>query len=399
MFTKINIKLIMLLLIINPIKLLAIELTDFRDPDRIFDEAFFNGRFNLNSGNQEQTSFDGTTSGFYQMNYSTLPFVWRMRFEGSLDINRGSTKNAETKESYLFNVQSNFDKYITENLFGLFAFGGVDLAYRRQIGDTEADNPYSKLTTGIGYGRVIDATPLADVLRVVESLKEYGVIVGDVDDSTYLELAAIVGKRREFQSRYGFEDYEQYWIEALEKVMQKAGILKNNMLGAVGVIKTRYVLILERISLRKHGWSIRGGAGYITSTFEDADPDDPSLDLGFEYAKPFGYQLQFTEEASYSRILADDELDIFDNRLGLTYELSDRIDWENTWTINAIYPSRVGTTDFTTNKISSIFRYYVTNLVTADLTLSLTKIDDGIDDNGNDDVEKVAFFGFTYRLK
>ena len=398
MFNTKYIAFIMLLIIINPIKLLAIELTDFRDPDRIFDEAFFNGRFNLNSGNQDQTSFDGTTSGFYQMNYSTLPFVWKIRFEGSLDINRDSKANAETEESYLFNLESNFDKYLTDNLFGLFGFGGIDLAYRRQIGDDEADNPYSKLTTGIGYGRVIDATPLADVLRVVESLKEYGVIVGDVDDSTYLELAAIVGKRREFQSRYGFEDYEQYWIEALEKVMQKAGILKNNMLGAVGVIKARYILVLERISPRKHGWSVRGGAGYITSTFEDTDDDDPSLDLGFEYAKPFGYQLQFTEEASYSRILANDELDIFDNRLGLTYELSDRIDWENMWTINAIYPSGVGK-DYIKNKLSSIFRYYVTNLVTADLTFSLTKEDDGIDDNGNDDVEKVAFFGFTYRLK
>jgi hypothetical protein len=387
----------MLFLITNPIKLLAIELTDFRDPDRIFDEAFFNGRFNLNSGNQAQTSYDGTTSGFYQMTYSTLPFVWKFRFEGSLDINRDSKANAETEESYLFNLESNFDKYLTDNLFGLFGFGGIDLAYRRQIGDDEADNPYSKLTTGIGYGRVIDATPLADVLRVVESLKEYGVIVGDVDDSTYLELAAIVGKRREFQSRYGFEDYEQYWIEALEKVMQKSGILKNNMLGAVGVIKTRYILILERISPRKHGWSVRGGAGYITSTFEDAD-DDPSLDLGFEYAKPFGYQLQLTEEASYSRILSDDEIDIFDNRLGLTYEISDRIDWENTWTINATYPSGVGK-DYIKNKLSSIFRYYVTNLITADLTFSLTKEDDGIDDNGNDDIEKVAFFGFTYRLK
>ncbi len=399
MFNTKYIAFIMLFIIINPIKLLAIELTDFRDPDRIFDEAFFNGRFNLNSGNQDQTSFDGTTSGFYQMNYSTLPFVWKIRFEGNLDIRRDSKVNAETEKSYLFGLESNFDKYLTDNLFGLFGFGGIDLAFRRQIGDDEADNPYSKLTTGIGYGRVIDATPLADVLRVVESLKEYGVIIGDVDDSTYLELAAIVGKRREFQSRYGFEDYEQYWIEALEKVMQKAGILKNNMLGAIGVIKTRYVLVLERISPRKHGWSVRGGAGYITSTFEDTDDDDPSLDLGFEYAKPFGYQLQFTEEARYSRILASDKLDLFDNRMGLTYELSDRIDWENMWTINAIFPSRIGTNDIITNKLSSIFRYYVTNLVTADLTFSLTKLDDGIDDNGNDDIEKVAFFGFTYRLK
>ncbi len=397
MFNTKYIAFIMLLIIINPIKLLAIELTDFRDPDRIFDEAFFNGRFNLNSGNQDQTSYDGTTSGFYQMNYSTLPFVWKFRFEGSLDINRDSAKDAETEESYLFSVKTNFDKYLTDNLFGLFGFGGIDLAFRRQISDDEADNLYSKLTTGIGYGRVIDATPLADVLRVVESLKEYGVIVGDVDDSTYLELAAIVGKRREFQSRYGFEDYEQYWIEALEKVMQKAGILKNNMLGAVGVIKARYILVLERISPRKHGWSVRGGAGYITSTFEDTDDDDPSLDLGFEYAKPFGYQLQFTEEASYSRILADDERDIFYNRLKLTYEYSDRIDWENTWTINATYPSGVGK-DYIKNKLSSIFRYYVTNLITADLTFSLTKEDDGYD-NGNDDVEKIAFFGFTYRLK
>jgi hypothetical protein len=399
MFNKKYIIFVTLLIIINPIKLLAIELTDFRDPDRIFDEAFFDGQFNLNSGNQDQTSFDGSTSGYYQMNYSTLPFVWKFRFDGNLDISRDSTEDASTEESYNFGIKTTFDKYLTDNLFGLFGYGGIDLGFRHQIGDDNPDDPYSKVTAGIGYGRVIDATPLADVLRVVESLREYGVIVGEVDDSTYLELAAIVGKRREFQSRYGYEDYEQYWIEALEKVMQKAGILKNNALGAVGVIKTRYILVLERISPRKHGWLVRGGAGYITSTFEDNDPDDPSLDLGFEYAKPFGYSLQFTEEASYSRVLGSDEVDIFDNRMGLTYELSDRIDWENTWTLNAIYPTRVGTRDVITNQFESVFRYYVTNLITANLKFSLTKLDDSIDGNGNDDIEKTAFFGFTYRLK
>jgi hypothetical protein len=383
--------------ILMPVCTMAIEITDYIEPDSFYDEAYITGRFNLNSGNQDQTSFDGTALGYYDVTYSTLPFTWNLRLDGNIDFSRGQSDGDSTERGYNLFAESDVNKYFNDTS-KLFGYGDLDLGYQRRFGADEDDDPYVKVGAGIGYGRVFNATPLADVLRFVEALKEYGVITGTLDDTTYLELADIVAKESEFKSKYGLVDYEQHWVAEIEKVLQRAGVLTGDALGAVGVLKMHDVLFNEPISIRKHGWLVKGGAGYVVSNYDDSD-SDPSLDLSFEYALPFGYSVQFIELAEYSTIWEDDPTHRVRNRLSLTYELSDRIDWLNLWEFNGLFPTEDNRLDLITNELNSTFRYYLTNRITADFTVSLRHVEDDIDDNGNDDVETGVFMGVTYRLK
>ncbi|MEN8219451.1 MAG: hypothetical protein ABFS56_24475 [Pseudomonadota bacterium] len=380
-----------------PISTMAIEITDYRKPDSFYDEAYIAGQFRLNSGNQEQTSFDGTALGYYDLTSSTSPFTWNLRLDGQTNFSRGENKGASTERGYKLLASTNGNKYFN-NTGQLFGYGSLDLGHRRLFGADEDDDPYIKLGAGIGYGRVFNATPLAYVLRFVEELKEYNVITGTLDDRTYLELAKIIARESEFKSRYGVMDYEQHWVAEIEKILQSAGVLKGNALGAVGVLKIHDVLFNEKIGIRKHGWLIKGGVGYIASNY-NGNESDPSLDLTFEYALPMGYALQFIELTEYSTIWEEDITHRVRNRMSLTYELSDRIDWENLWEFNGLFPTEDNALDMITNSLSSTFRYYLSNQIMANFTVTLTHTEDDIDDNGNDDIERGVFMGITYRLK
>ncbi len=396
MFRKLN-PLLLVTTLLMPISTWAIELTDYTTVDSFYQEAFVNSQFNLRSGNQDQTSIDGNATGNYDITYSTLPFVWGIRGDGKLDINRGKNESASTEKGYDFLLHGNADKYFNpEGL--LLGYGSFDLGYRKPMGVDDADDPFAKIGGGVGYGRVINATPLADILRVMEELRKYGLLTKEPSDQIYLAMAAVVAKEEEYKSKYGFADYKVYWIDDLEKVLQKAGLLKNNTLGTVGVIKIQDVLINEPISIRKHGWIGKVGAGFVLSSY-DGSESDPSVDASFEYAYPVNYELQLINLASYSTILADDITHHFNNRFSLTYEIADRIDWENAWNLDMILPTEDNADNTITNSLSSSFRYYISNLVDANVTLSMTQVEDDIDNNGNDDADTSLLFGLRYRLK
>ena len=219
----------------------------------------------------------------------------------------------------------------------------------------------------------------------------------ELSNDTYLELAAIVAREEEYKSKYGLTEYKFYWINDLERALQKAGVLKNNTLGTVGVIRVQDVLIERRITtIRKHGWLVKAGIGYLASNYDDTR-SDPSLDASFEYAVPFTHKLQFNEFARYSTVLKGDVTHDFYNQLSVTYEVSDRIDWENVWDLSLLLPTKDNAEDSITNNFSSSFRYYISNFIDASVTLNLTKVND--DKPGNDDVDASLMFGITYRIR
>ena len=405
--------LLVILLIVMPMTTIALEMSDYIQPDSTFDEAYFTGRFNLNNGNQEQTSFNGTMLGYYDLTYSTLPFTWNVRMDGVTDFKRGSNATDSTQKSYDLTASTNINKYFGSTR-GIFAYSAVDVGYRKLLAD-DNDDPdnnvanepyYAKIGAGMGYGRIFDATPLAYVLRFIEELKNYGVIIGKIDDRAYLEMAQIIAREDEFKSTYGFQDYKQYWIADIEKVLVKygclknqgTGCLKNNTLGALGILKMHDVLFEERVNIRKHGWTFTTGIGFVAYDYSGHE-NDPALDFEYKYTLPIGYHFQFIETLQYSILLKEDIIKKIHNRMSVTYELSDRIDWENVWDVKITLPTEAGAQDLTAHEINSIFRYYLSNRLSTDFTLSLSHVEDDIENNGNDDVETAIFIGLTYRLK
>jgi hypothetical protein len=385
-----------------PVSASAIQLTDYTFPDTFYQEAYATGRFNLNSGNQPQTSYNGGVQLDYNVDYNTLPQTFHFDVKGALDFEKDTQETPgkdDSREWYNVDAKTNFDQYYKDTNF--LGYGSVNFGYRKQRGQDDADDPYIKFGVGVGYGRIIVATPLAKAMRVIEDLKKYSVISVEPSDACYLELARMIDKQSEFRSKYGTKDYEQYWYKELEDILNKEGLLKSGHLGVVGVIRMREVLVAEPFPTHygfRHGWIAKVGIGYIASNW-NGDDEDPSLDAQFQYALPINNNLQFVEDFRYSTILGGDVGHQFDNTMSLAYKISDRILWENEWVLSVLLPKDDESEDIYSNTLNSVFRYYISNTVDLNLTLRLSHLDDGIDDNGNDDVEKAIVFGVTYRLK
>ena len=415
MIKKISLLSLVCVMIFPVLTASAISLTDYTNPESFYQEAYVSGAFNLQSRGDNrlsesgectdgtddtcqsgQTSYSGSLLANYNTQYSTLPFTWDLQIDGTLDLQRSAEKDADDEQGYDVFARTTADKYYHDTR--VFGFGAFETGYRKLLGADDPDDPYAKVGIGAGYGRVIDATVLAKAMRAVEDLRKYNVMTNDLSDAAYLELAGIIDREKEFRSQYGSVEYEKYWFEAIEKVFQEEGVLAEETLGALGIIRIREILVNEPFSPRRHGWTVRGGLGFVLSNYDGSD-SDPSLDAAFEYALPYIYRMQLIERVSYSTILSDDVVHQMNNNLSVTYEVSNRIDWENRWNLGITAPSESDAENIISNNLSSTFRYYISNTVNFDTTVSLNHFDDGVDNNGNDDLETSLFLGVTYRIR
>lgn len=392
---KRTIMVVLTVVLIFPNYLQAINLTDYTPPTSSSKDAYLTGAFSLDDGNQPQTSYSGLASGYYVNRYYSVPYSWRLRFDGRLDLERGSEEDAESKDGYDFLAHGELDRYFRDTDY--LYFGSIDLGYREQLNLDSADDPYAEIGAGVGYGRFYDATPLARAMRIVDDLISYDVITAKVSDPAYRKLAEIIDREDEFESRYGPVEYKKYWYEEMEKVFKEEGVLETENLGALGVVRIEDILEREPFSDRTHGWKVKAGVSYIISDF-DGEEGDPALTASFEYGMPFSYKLQFNERFVYRYIFRSNSEHNLLNRIGLTYELSDRIDWENFWQIEADFPEETDKDTEILNNLTSVFRYYLSNKITADARLSLDHFEDNITDNENNELETTLFVGFTLRL-
>lgn len=376
----------------------AIEMTDYKVIEGTYEEAYVNGALTIESGNQDQTSYNGHLDANTKMVHTTAPFSWEFSAQGSTDFSKDATAGSESVKSYDTGASTRFDKYLN-NDDTTFIYGGGDLGYRKQVTANDADDPFVKVGAGMGYGRMYDATPLAVALRIVEDLTAYKILTQPLSDEGMIALAKVIDLQDEYESKYGFADYKKYWYEDMEKALKDAGALQKESLGAFGIVRINEIIDLERISGRFHGWKVRGGLGQVLSNY-DGNSESTTVDAEFDYGLPIGYESQFTNRATLSQVL-DNKQPInyqFRNAASYTYEVADRIDWENAWTLG-VDGYDVGD-DVMTNTLSTGFRYYLANRLTFDTTLSLSKTDGT---NGlsvaTPEWDTKFFTGVRYRLK
>ena len=146
------------LIIMLPVSGMAIELTDYLDPDLQFQDAEIQAMFNLKDGNQDQTSFNGSFRIEYDMEYSTLPFKWQVYAKGDTDFSRGGDEDESTDKNSTAEAYTVVQKYLN-GYDKVFVYGRLDLGLQ-DLEDNEDNDPYSRVSAGIGYGRITTATPL-----------------------------------------------------------------------------------------------------------------------------------------------------------------------------------------------------------------------------------------------
>ena len=190
------------------------------------------------------------------------------------------------------------NKYFQPNSKGAFWYGAGEVGVKKG-----ADDPRVKAGVGIGYGRVVNVTPMAQAIRMVEALTDKKRLTGSLTKAEYNQVANIIAKEAEYRTQYGAVDYQQYWMADIEKVLQATGKTAGE-LGAIGILKARDVLVNERISTRKYGWLAKVGVSEVLKDYDGSDTK-PALDVGAEYHRPLSNLTQFSNEASASAILQD----------------------------------------------------------------------------------------------
>ena len=110
------------------------------------------------------------------------------------------------------------NKYFQPNSKGAFWYGDGEIGIKKG-----ADDPRVKAGVGIGYGRVVNVTPIAQAIRLVEALTEKQRLTGSLTKAEYNQIANIIAKESEYRTKYGAADYQQNWMADIEKVLQATG--------------------------------------------------------------------------------------------------------------------------------------------------------------------------------
>ena len=364
-----------------------VTLYDYTEATSSYEDAYLNGQFSASDGNQGQSAYDAELSLDYDRVFSSPNRNVGVSFYADGSISRGSTDGAKSDSTYLASGSVTADNYFRPGSKGAFWYGSADLGLKK-----DAEDPYSKVGVGLGYGRVVNVTPMAKAIRLVEALREQGALTATPSKAVYQQVANIVAREDEYKSKFGYGSYDQHWIADIEKAL-------GGSLGAGGVIKANDVLQNEFISTRKYGWLVRGGVGAVVSNYDGSDGGDPSLDFGAEYHRPLNNRTQFSNVASLSTIYGDDDTAYqVNNAMTLTHELTDKVDWENAWLLDYSNSGEDDVEDVTTNTLASTFRYYLDNQLDLTLTAKASKVSDDIDNN-NEKVDTSLNMGVSYRLR
>ena len=382
----------------------AVQLEDYLIANSSYEEAYLDGNFSASDvPANEQVAYNYSIAADYDKTFSTLPRSWSYSVAGFATGARNGSKNPvdadgnpvdDSSSDFGVTARGTIDTYFHESAYPqAFWFGQGEYETR----DSSDDDDVS-LTLGLGYGRVYNATPLAKVIRIVEELNEEGVFSGPIPDAVLIEAAEIVDREDEFKSKYGADEYRRQYYAAIEAALARSGAFADGKLGALGALTMDEVLEDEPISVRKHGWVVRAGAGFQASDLSGLSDNDPKLLLSWEYAKPYGYKGQFINLLSFEPVFGDNTVTVISNEMSYTHELSDRIDWINSWNLSYIDGEAGDGTDVssTNHTLVSSYNYFLTNRLNFNAKLTATQSDNGGD---NDDPSLDFSTGFTYRLK
>lgn len=373
----------------------AIEMTDYQVVEGTYENAYVGGQLQVDSGNQDQTSYDASGTVSYDNIYTTAPFIWNLSADGLADVSKGKNNGDKSKSSYDTRLNTDINKYL-KNDDTTFLYGSTGIQYMKSATADSGDDAVN-VGAGVGYGRMYVATPLAKALRIVNDLTEHKIITEPVSDEGLMALAKVIHVENEYISKYGNREYKQYWYTDMEKALQASGVIGEEGLGAFGTVRIADVLEIQRPYDRLHGWLIKGGLGQDLTNFNGLDKET-TADAMLDYALPIGYQSQFRNTAVVRKSLDDKTTTnyTFNNTLAYTYELSNTIDWENSWLLRFTKGDN-GFEDITTNSLSSTFRYYLANNLDLTSTLSLAKTEGGRD--ATKDWGTAFTTGIQYRLK
>ncbi|MEZ5741657.1 MAG: DUF481 domain-containing protein [Burkholderiaceae bacterium] len=382
-----------LLAMAHPAAAQGVSVTDYDQATSAYEQAYFNGALNASKNRGDaQAGYDANISVDYDNVVSSPDQDLRYRAKAIGSVGRAGTAGATSTDSYSIGAGITADNYFQPNSTGPFWYGGLDF----QANDTFNNRQVTGIV-GAGYGRVKNVTPMAKAIRIVEELTARGQLTGTPPLSVYQKVANIIDREPEYRSKYGAKDYRETWIDDIAKEFKASGVTTENF-GAAQVLKIYDILVNERISVRKVGWKVRAGVGYVFRSFSGDTNSDPALELGAEYHYPLSNLTQFSNEAKMTKIFDGSGSLGFRNAMTLTHEIDSRLDWENSWVLN-YDKNGITDTNVTTTTLSTALYYSLTNVLDVGATISIANVSGDTTVANPSGTDKALFLGVRYRLK
>lgn len=299
----------------------------------------------------------------YKYFYDSLPFAY------SVDVN-ASANRSETEEFASVLTNESVRGYIWDDLF-------VGAEFRRQYEANEhrPDRVDAVAVLGAGFGRFINATPLAKAVRMEDWLLANGFLEDDLPRGSMVKLAQIIQREDEFRDRHG-ETYRQEWYAAMESTVRESGMLIPPKLDAVALLRMVEVLRRERIFDRFYGWELSAGASRQVFR-RGAVPDAPSgVEATYRRAHPMGWRTQWNARLTLSSPTGE-EFGHAGSLLAqndLSYELGDRIDLLVSHVLRADRSLAAGDGLYhtaATHRLQGSFVFFVENALTFSVNATL----------------------------
>ena len=276
-----------------------ISLTEYEVPISSMEDLYVSFVYDYNDGpvddeGLDKTADDVTDKGRLSVVYST--FHESLPFGYAINVTGIGARDGDAAEVYTHDLTGSirgkkyFPRRREDERNDAFGYGKLTASSA-----TPYDNVASTVSIGLGYGRFINATPLARAIRIQEELGRENALKSPVPKEALLKLAMLLtsDKQEEYRARHK-EVWEKYYLEAIEEVLVQSGAIQGDRLGAVPMVRIREVLD-EVVHDRYYGFELSGGVGYeLTQPYSEMDKD-PVGELNVKYARPVGIRTQITE--------------------------------------------------------------------------------------------------------
>lgn len=365
-----------------------VSLYDYSQASSEYQSSYLSGSLNVNDKKDAEYTYNANVGVDYDRVISSADANTTLKAELNGFASGSGEKNAKNEETYNGKASATYDRYFDPQNSDAFWFGNGQIRIQEEGPKDYAGikNPEVKVGGGLGYGRVVNVTSMARAMRLVEALVENGSISKTPSAAAYNKIAQIIDTKDAYKDEHAGK-YAQYWVKDIAQAL-------GANLDAGGVIRAYEALENESISTRKYGWEVRGGVGVVANNFAGKS-GNPFVELQGNYYYPISNKTQFSNEAKVGFELDDkDNSYVLTNDMGLTYELSDRVDWENKW--NLTYQDNENKADVLRNTLSSAFLYEINNSLDYETRLNLSHVDV---DGKETQFDKGLFMGVKYRLK
>ncbi|WP_020560839.1 hypothetical protein [Thiofilum flexile] len=375
----------------------AVTLYDYREANPSYTDAQIDASFNAKTNKNktittttgQKTSYDLNLNFDYERVISNP--IRDIEFLSNINGSSTRASTGEKSNSYSGTASANVFNYFKPNSKGAFVYGGAKVADIK--GKT---GYYAAATAGVGYGRIVDATPMSQAIWIVRELRKQGKLTGDLSVTDYQNLARVIGKKDEYEARMSrvTANYEEAWVADMANVINASGKV-NGQLDAAGVLRIYDVAVNDNGNFitRKIGSRVRAGIGSTIKNYTQ-DSSKPSAEIVGEYHRPINNDWQFSNVASLTGTVDSDENGYdLNNVMSFDRQISNKAYWKNSWTANRnkSYDQGVKTTT-TSNILSTKYYYSLGNRVALSTGLEVTK---------STDLKTDTTFtsGITYKLR